>query len=193
MNLKSIANFIYELGHLKRLHHEGWKLAGIEIPDTVAEHALRAAQIGFMLAEMEGYADPNAVCAMLVFHDMAETRVGDIHKVANRYITADEAGAAREQTAPLDRIGADIFALWQQVELKNTTAGVIAKDADLLEQAVTAKEYAERGFSATQNWIDNVAQALRTESAKSLLATLLTLPAYEWWRGLKKLDKSTTE
>ncbi len=189
MDLKSIANFVFELGHLKRIHHEGWKLAGVEIPDTVAEHALRAAQIGFILAEMEGYANPNEVCTMLVFHDMAETRVGDIHKVANRYVTADEAGAAREQTAPLDQIGADIFALWQQVELKNTTAGVIAKDADLLEQAVTAKEYAERGFKATQNWIDNVAQALRTGSAKTLLATLLTMPAYEWWHGLKKLDK----
>jgi len=189
MTLENIANFTYELGQLKRVHHEGWKLAGVDIPDTVAEHALRAAQIGFMLAKMEGGVDPYAVCTMLVFHDIGETRVGDVHKLANRYITVDEAGAVREQTAPLGAIGADILALWQQVEHKSTPAGIIAKDADLLEQAVTAKEYLEQGYSATQHWIDNVARALRTESARQLLATLMTMPAFEWWKGLKKLEK----
>ena len=189
MILKDIAKFVYELGQLKRIHHEGWKLAGISIPDTVAEHALRAAQIGFMLATMEGTANPYEVCTMLVFHDIGEARVGDIHKLANRYITVDEAGAVREQTAPLGDMGVDIFSLWQQVEHQNTPAGMIAKDADWLEQAVTAKEYLEQGYSATQNWIDNIGRALRTESARQLLAQLVTMPAFEWWRGLKKLEK----
>ena len=189
MILENIANFIYELGQLKRVHHEGWKLAGIAIPDTVAEHALRAAQIGFVLAKMEGIANPYEVCAMLVFHDIGEARVGDIHKLANRYITVDEEGAVREQTMPLGDIGDDILSLWQQIEHRSTPAGIIAKDADWLEQACTAKEYLEQGYQSTQEWIDNVRRALCTDSAKHLLDTLVTMPAFEWWKGLKKLEK----
>ncbi len=189
MEIQHIAHFIYELGQLKRVHHEGWKLAGIAIPDTVAEHALRAAQIGFILAKMENYADPYEICTMLVFHDIGEARIGDIHKVANRYITADEQGAVQEQTVTLGEMGEDIFSLWQQVEYKSTPAGIIAKDADLLEQAVTAKEYLEQGYAATQNWIDNVGRALQTPSAQHLLDALIATDVCGWWQGLKKLKK----
>jgi len=150
LHIDAVAKFTYELGQLKRVRHEGWKLAGVVTPDTVAEHALRAAQIGFMLANLEGTADPYQVCAMLFFHDIGEARVGDIHKLANRYITVDEEGAVRDQTAPLGPMGAEIVALWQQVEERSTPAGIIAKDADLLEQAFTAKEYLEQGYAATQ-------------------------------------------
>lgn len=189
MHTQDLSNFIFELGQLKRIHHEGWKLAGVDTPDTVAEHALRAAQIGFILAKMEGHANPYEVCTMLVFHDIGETRIGDIHKVANRYIRVDEARAVQEQTDALGDIGADIFALWQQVEEQSTIAGIIAKDADYLEQAVTAKEYLELGYAGTQNWIDNVAKSLRTKSAQRLLAALNKVNSYDWWRDLKKLEK----
>ncbi len=101
MNTQNLINFIFELGQLKRIHHEGWKLAGVDTPDTVAEHALRAAQIGFILAKMEGYENPYEVCTMLVFHDIGEARVGDIHKVANRYVTVDEAGANNGERKPV--------------------------------------------------------------------------------------------
>ena len=35
---------------------------------------------------------------MLVFHDITETRSRDIHKVANRYVTVDEAEILKDQT-----------------------------------------------------------------------------------------------
>lgn len=57
----------------------------IKQPDTVAEHSLNAAQIGYILAKME-WADANKVATMLVWHDIAETRIGDMHKVAIWYI-----------------------------------------------------------------------------------------------------------
>ncbi|MBI5655102.1 HD domain-containing protein [Candidatus Uhrbacteria bacterium] len=188
METKNIIKFIFELGQQRRVSHEGWKLLGIRHPDNVAEHSLRAAQIGFALAVMEGYEKPEEVCAMLVFHDMAECRVGDLHKVAARYVKADELRAAQDQTSELGEFGEKILDLWKQVEEKSTLAGRIAKDADYLETAVSGKEYLEQGHTFAQDWITNVSNALKTDSAKRLIAELQQADSNEWWQGLKKLS-----
>ncbi len=187
MDLKKISDLIFELAQLRRIKHEGWRLAGVDQPESVAEHSLRAAQIGYLLACLEGYPDPAEVAAIGIFHDMEECRIGDIHRVASRYASADKERCAREQTAPLGEAGERIFKLWLQDERRDTTAGVIAKDADYLEMAAMAKEYLERGHASAQDWIDNVAAALRTDSAKALLAELRRTESHEWWHGLKKL------
>jgi len=187
MNIENIINFIFELGMLKRIKHEGWRVVGIDRPESVGEHSLRAAQIAYFLAHMEGYNNPDEVCSMLVFHDIGECRIGDIHKIANNYLSADEDRAVSEQMDQLGDIGDVILDKWKQFEYKNTEAGVIAKDADLIEQAFTAKEYLEQGYK-TQNWIDNVNTLIQTESAKKLIELLKESDSSKWWEGLKKID-----
>lgn len=188
MKTTEILSFFFEVGHLRRIKHEGWKLIGVDAPDSVAEHTLRAVQSGSVLAKLEGYANPYEVCTMVVFHDNGEARIGDVHKVANRYVDVDEARAVREQLAQLGSISDQVFDLWLQVEDRTTTAGIIAKDADLLEQAVMAKELIERGYTAAQTWIDNISRAVQTASAKQLVGALHEISDYDWWQGLKKLD-----
>ena len=61
--LKKIVNFIFELNQLKRQAHTGWWFVGVKDPDTVAEHAFRAAQIGYILAVKEGDVNPERVVA----------------------------------------------------------------------------------------------------------------------------------
>jgi len=189
MDDKDTLKFFYELEQLRKTRHAGWFLAMVENPDSVAEHTLRAAQIGFVLAYMEGYKNPEEVAAMLIFHDMAETRIPDVHKVANRYITKDEIVVVKDQTEKLGPAGEKILAYVKQVEEKSTTAGIIAKDADLLETAVTAREYIERGHPIAQDWIDNVNKRLKTESAKRLLSKLHDVKPTDWWQGLKKIPQ----
>lgn len=183
-----IPNFIFELGQLRRVKHEGWRLAGVEYPESVAEHSLRAAQIAYILANLEGHPNPFEICTMLVFHDIAEARLGDIHKVANRYIEAQERKALVDQLTPLGEMGLSILSLWDQVESASTDAGCIARDADKLEQAVTAREYLEQGHPAAQEWINNVKLLLCTESAKNLLSELEHCNSTDWWKGLKELS-----
>ncbi len=185
MSDRNLLSFFFELGHLKQIKHEGWRLAGINNPESVSEHSLRAAQIGFVLAKLEKYANPYEICTMLIFHDMAECRIGDIHKVAARYLQANEKQAVQDQTKPLEKIGEEIFNLWDQVESQKTPAGIIAKDADLLEQAVSAKEYLSIGFPLAQKWINNVGFHLKTRSAKKLHTLLNKTKSINWWDGLK--------
>ena len=51
--LTKITQLIFEGMHLKQIKHEGFRLAQIPYPDSVAEHSLLAAQIGYILAKME--------------------------------------------------------------------------------------------------------------------------------------------
>ncbi|RLF41650.1 MAG: phosphohydrolase [Thermoplasmata archaeon] len=187
MDDKSIAQFLFELGVLRRIQREGWKLIGVKTPETVAEHSLRAAQIGYILAKLEGYPHPEIVSTMLIFHDIGECRIGDIHKVANRYIQSDEKKTLEEQLKTLSDIGKNILNLWEEFEYKSTRAGLIARDADLLELAATACEYLNQGFREAEDWIINTEKRLSTVSAKKLLAELRETNPYRWWRGLKNL------
>lgn len=188
--VKHLCRFIHELGHQRRVKHNGWKLALVDSPDSVAEHSLRAAQIAYILAHMEGYPNPCEAAAAMVFHDAHETRIGDLDKIARRYINADEERAAKEQLAPLGKIGEAILELWLKVENKTPPLGPICKDADYLECAFTGREYLAIGHTEAQDWIDNTAKAMRTESGKKLIAMMKQTSPTEWWHGLKNLSNT---
>ncbi len=167
--IQKIVNLIFEALHLKNLDHIGFKYLHIKQPDTVAEHSLNAAQIGYILAKMEG-ADANKVATMLVWHDIAETRIGDMHKVAVWYITNKkelEREVMKDQFNGLN-FGEEIQTYFQEMDDRLTLEGKVAKDADYLEQAFQAKTYKEIWYEDAQNWITNVWNALRTESAKKI-------------------------
>src|SRR3989339_1205816 len=187
---QKLTNFIFELQMLRRIKHEGWRVAGIRDPESVAEHSLTAAQIAFILAKMEKHPEPHKIVTMVIFHDIAECRVGDVHKIADRYIQKDELRAVSDQTKDLNKIGKEIKELWEEVENGNEIAGIIAKDADLLEQAFLAKQYMEQGYKDCQNWIDNIAKFIITDSAKNLLKTLQKTDSNEWRQHLKKVKKA---
>lgn len=190
MNLKNIVNFIFEVNQLKRQRHSGFQLAGVKDPDSIAEHVMRAAQIGYILAVMEGDANPEKVASMILIHDNGEARVGDQHKVAARYFDAKktEHQAFGEQ---LERLSNGVAEKWQQYfnefENRNTKEGIIAKDADWLETAFQAKEYLDLGYKSLKNWIDNTEKALETKSAKQLIKEMKNNDFTDWWRGLKRM------
>lgn len=189
MNMKKIVNFIFELSQLKRQVHSGFQLAGIKNPPTVAEHAARAAQIGYILAVMEG-ADPEKVVAMLVIHDNAEARVGDQNKVAARYYSVKKA-ESKAFADQLKNLGGEIEKKWKkyfyEFEERTTKEGIIARDADWLETAFQAKEYLDVGYKFVSNWIDNVEKALETKSAKMIIKEMKKTEFTDWWRGLKRM------
>ncbi|MGW8185145.1 MAG: HD domain-containing protein [Candidatus Moraniibacteriota bacterium] len=189
MDTKKIVNFIFELNQLKKQKTSGWKLAGIETTISDADHTLRAAQIGYILAVMEKCENPEKVATILVVHENGEARIGDQNKVSARYYSKKEAekNAFMEQ---LDGLGDVIENKWQQYfeefEERKTQEGIIAKDADWLENAFQAKEYLDLGYP-TQNWIDNVEKAVETKSAKELIQEMKNTKFTDWWMDLKKM------
>lgn len=191
MNYDKITTYLFELGHLKRIKHEGWRLIGVDNPESVAEHSLRATQIGFILAKLENFSDPHLVTTMVAFHDVGETRIGDIHLVAKKYLKTKELEVVKDQLNGLDIVNSDILKMWIDVEESTSMAGIIAKDADLIEQALTAKEYSEKGFSKANEWIKNISSELKTKSAKTILTHIKKKSSTDWWQLLNYSKKST--
>lgn len=186
-----ITRFLAELGASRRIQTSGPTLAGIKYPPNLAEHAFRAAQIGYLLAFLEG-ADPEKTASIVLFHDNAEIRVGDQNKVAANYFDKKpgETQALKDQLANLPPdLSRRIETLYQTYKTRDSKEGIVAKDADWLETAITAKEYLEQGYQGMQNWIDNVSKALETGSAKALLKEIAAQKDFtnSWWQGLKKM------
>lgn len=187
-NNKEITKFLFELGQMWRVSHCGFTVAGVANPESIAEHSHRAAQIAFVLARLEG-ADPFKTSFMTLIHDNGEARVNDAHRIVSRYIDTDEGErkAALDQFKRLpENIEKDFKDIYEEFEERKTLEAKCAKDADYLEQALSAKEYVDIGYKGCLAWIKNIEKALQTESAKKLLKEIGNTNRNDWYEGLKK-------
>jgi putative hydrolase of HD superfamily len=184
---KEIAKFIYEMGQLKRVKRSGWWIAGVENPESVAEHSFRTIFIASILAQLEGV-NLEKVVLMALSHDMAEARTNDAHRIVRRYVdwkNVDEQ-VVREQSIRLPKkIAGRITSLFEELEKGVSPEARIARDADLLECLVQAREYQTLGYRDVADWISNAQAALTTESAKKLAVECIKTEPKEWWQGLK--------
>ncbi|MDD5568982.1 MAG: HD domain-containing protein [Candidatus Pacebacteria bacterium] len=195
MEQKDITNYIFEMGVLAKEMHNGMKLIGASNLRSVSEHVLRAAQIGYLLTVLENEKNhsnlnPEKVCSMLVFHDNGEIRIGDLHKIASRYIDSKKAeeSAFKDQVSNLPETAKSaLIKYFEEIEERSTKEGIIAKDADWLETAFEAKEHYDLGNTLAMDWIDNVGKAIETESAKEIFTSMKETRFTDWWTGLKKL------
>lgn len=193
--MKNIVNYIFEMGMLSKEKRNGCKLIGVTNSRSVGEHALRAAQIGYLLTILENEKhnsnfNPERVCSMLVFHDNGEIRIGDLHKVAARYIDSRKAeeSAFQDQANNLPKEAKEsLIKYFKETEERNTKEGIIAKDADWLESAFSAKELYDLGNELAIDWIDNIEKAIETDSAKEILKTMKKTKFTDWWMGLKTM------
>ena len=176
------------MGMLKNVKRSGWFMAGIKNPETIAEHKLRAIIIGYVLAKLEK-ANDEKVIKMLMFHDIPETRLGDMHKVTANYLDKEptEQKIIEDQAKLLpEDARKEFLELMKEFNEKSTKESIIARDADYLEAAVQAHEYIESGYKNAQEWIDRIRLKLKTEPAKQILEEVLK--SENWWKGLKKVE-----
>src|SRR3989344_5636810 len=163
--MKKLVDFLYETGQLKRVRRSGWWLINIDDSENVAEHLHRVTQIGYFLAQMEKV-DVNKVTLMCLFHDIHEARLNDLHKVGQRYIDFKEAEAKAhtEQLGSLGEAGKELLSLMAEFQQRKTPEAEVARDADLLENALQAREYIKIGYADAQDWIENIRKIVKTAS-----------------------------
>lgn len=186
---KAITNFLFELGMMKKIEHSGTKFAGIKNPDSIGEHSCRAAQIGYLLACMEK-ANPEKVSALCIMHDIGEIRIGDTHRIANHYFDTKkaEARAVHEQSEALpSALRNGIRKLWAEFHSQKTPESRLARDADLLETMLQAKEYFDIGYRTAARWIENGSKYLKSASAKKLFREIQKTEFTDWWDHLNKV------
>jgi putative hydrolase of HD superfamily len=184
---EDIVKFISEAGSLKRTKRTGYAIHGSLKSDSVAEHSHRAMLIGYIIAKQE-HADVDKVTKMLLFHDMHESRLGDLHKIAQRYLEKKDAEkqVMREQSMLLpEEMRKEFISLMNEFNTKQSLEARCANDADKLELAFQAKEFMDSGDKDLEDIVKRIGVVLKTKTAQSLYKTLLTSKE-KWWDNLKK-------
>ena len=181
--LEGLTNFLYEMGLLKRSKRTGWLIAGVDNPESIAEHTFRTAIIGYLLARMEG-ADPYKTATLCLFHDTQESR-GDVPSVGKAYVvTAPNPQVTADQVAGFpDEIGQAVRELVDEYEARDSLEAQLARDADKLECLIQAREYQAQGHEDVPPWIETSAAALQSRSARQLAEACQQVPPRQWWKA----------
>ncbi|WP_321367283.1 HD domain-containing protein [uncultured Desulfuromusa sp.] len=177
--MKNIANFLFEVGMLKRTPRTGFQFLGSGA-ESVAEHSFRTAMIGYTLAQMDGQADVGRVLQLCLFHDVPEARMGDLNYVNKKYVTANETKAVEDLARQLP-FGDDYRATLHEYNAKESLEAQLAQDADQIEMVLSLKEHKDLGNRNADEWYPFSKLRIKTEIAKQLVDTIWETDSSKWW------------
>ncbi len=177
--MKNLANFLFEVGMLKKTPRTGFQFLGSGC-ESVAEHILRTIFIGYTLAKLDPDADELKILRLCLVHDLPEARTGDMNYVNKKYVSVNEEKAARDLAETLF-FGNEITEALTEYNEKKTRESLIAHDADQLALILQLKEYGDLGNKYTEDWIGFAVKRLHTESGKKMAETILETDSSEWW------------
>jgi putative hydrolase of HD superfamily len=129
--LKHIINFFFELGMLKKTPRSGFQFLGSG-SESVAEHVFRVATIGFTMARLDKQADAFTVVRMCLFHDIPESRTGDMNYVNKHYVDVREDQVVKDLAKTLP-FGDEIQGLLEEFAKGESREAQLARDADQLD------------------------------------------------------------
>jgi len=166
-------------------------VAGLENPESVADHCFRCAVIGFYMAHEEGV-DPYRVLTMTLFNDIHEARINDLHKMGHYYIDfkAAEKRVFLDQVRPLSsKVKAALEDMRGDYDAQQSPEAIVARDADILECLVQAKEYLDNGYPVARKFLRRAPGFLKTKTAQKLWKALQTWDSTVWWENVVKFER----
>ena len=184
-------NLFAEAGLLKKVKRSGWWVAGIKDPESVAEHSFRCAVIAHHLAHLEKVDVYKAVW-MALFNDIHESRINDLHKMGHFYIDFKEAEKKvfKDQVKDLKSgVQSEMTRLRSQYESQSTKEAIVARDADILECLLQAKEYYQEGYSKAKKFFRMAPSHLKTKSARRYWKLISKWDSDQWWTGVVKFER----
>ncbi|MDT8419905.1 MAG: HD domain-containing protein [Desulfuromonadales bacterium] len=177
--MKNLANFLFEVGMLKRTPRTGFQFLGSGA-ESVAEHSFRTAIIGYTLAQMDGSADVGRVLQLCLFHDIPEARMGDLNYVNKKYLQANEARAVEDLARQLP-FGEDYRETLEEFAAEQSREAQLSHDADQLEMILALKEYKDLGNRYADEWYPFAFERLQTDIARQLATTIWETDSTRWW------------
>jgi len=187
----SAINLFAEAGLLKKIKRSGWWVAGIKDPESVADHSFRCALIAYYMAHLESV-DPFKAMAMALFNDIHEARINDLHKMGHYYIDFKEAEKMVfcDQVANLDKkIKNEMTDLRREYDAQKSKASIVARDADILECLLQAKEYYDSGYLMAKKFFKTAPDHLKTKSAQKFWKQIENWNRGQWWEEVVKFER----
>ena len=176
---KGLVNFFFELGMLKKTPRSGYQFLGSG-GESVADHSFRASLIGYTLARLTPGSDLLKVISLCLFHDVPESRTGDLNYVNKRYVKPDEELAVADLAATVP-FGGEYQALMKEYRENRTVEARLVHDADQLDLICELKEQQDLGNPYACKWIHFALKRLRTETARTLAEEILRTDSTAWW------------
>lgn len=169
-------DLIYEIGGIRHIPRMWQRFLGTDFAD-LADHHFRVFWIAMVIAAHEKDVDTGKLAKMVLVHDIAESRTGDVDYIARQY------NKQNEELAINDMLGgtllADEFiALWQEYHDRSSIEAKICKDADNLDVDFELYERTATGNTLLSTW-QNMRDTVTKEKA-------YTKTAKEIYKALKK-------
>lgn len=181
-NMKRDTDFLYEMGCF-RFVDRVWRQYFRGNLENNAEHSFRVMWISLMLARYEGAVNHEKILKMAMFHDVSESRTGDVHIVSRLYTKRDEDGAIKDIFS--DTIFSEEFnKLWEEYEKRESIESKIVKDADTLDADLEIMEQSQMNPTLAESFKqqrrERVYPRLHTESAKKLFDEIYATDPGQW-------------
>lgn len=157
-----LLDLLLELQILDRVPRSGYFLRGVPEAESVSEHSWHVVFLVWALGRRmvaDGAADLDVFRAVEIalVHDLAELRVGDLPRTANRYFPEGakkeaERAAMAEILAPLPERARDLYA---EYEAGETAEARLVKACDKLQLMLKVSVYEGWGASGLREFWNN--------------------------------------
>ena len=151
MNNKKSVNFLFEAATLKRLQRTGWQILGGANKESIAEHSYMVCVISFVLAQ-NLKVSLEKILLMALFHDLSETRIGDIYKLADLYVNTNEKKAKHDVFSNLESDN-KMLNILDEYDKKLSLEAKLVHDADTLSLILELKQLMENGNLNACDWL----------------------------------------
>ena len=96
----------------------------------------------------------------------------------------------KDQVQGLDsRIKDPLSDLRQEYDGQKTPESLVARDADILECLIQAKEYLDSGYQEAEHFFETAPDHLKTETAKKLWQRISSWDSSAWWQDVVKFER----
>jgi putative hydrolase of HD superfamily len=179
IDMKHIANLLFEANHLKKISRSGFAFLGTG-KESVGEHIFSTTFIAYIMTQLEPSVDALRLISMCLVHDLPETRTGDINYFQKKYVTADTTSALADMVneTTMDAAIADLVSEFDHGE---SFEAKLAKDADQIALILELKTLADIGSDPPKKWLPHVLKRLQTDTGKQLAENIIQTDWDAWW------------
>lgn len=178
--ISEIVNLLNEMSMLSLIPRSGFAFLGSG-KQSVAEHSFHAALVAYVLARLvDQPIDTHKLVMMCLFHDLPESRLGDLNYFQKKYVTP-KLDKVLEDIASGSFLGPEIIGWIQEYEQGTSLEAKLAHDADQLELLLVLKRQEEAGNLRAKEWMSNLLKRLGTEAGKQVAEAICQTSSDAWW------------
>ena len=151
--MRYVIDFIQSAQRLKDIFRTGWKLSGVDQPESVADHSFCVAMLAMILSDTCDL-DTEKMMKMALLHDLMESKLGDIHYESKTYI-GEAALHTAEEKAAHDLLPQNYLKIWEEYSQNQTPEARIVTACDKLELYFQALHYEKTGYKGLDHFWEN--------------------------------------